>query len=274
MPDGDKDLSTDQMLNILMNDLKNRDQKPKNIHQRLQDVMADVKYIKKEDASKKKGMEYNYVTHDAVTAAVRAAMVKHSIVAIPNVQEFSLDQFQANKWDPYNKKEKQVTVYLAKATLSVDFYCTDNPTDSIKTTGWFGMGLDSQDKAPGKAFSYAFKYCLLKTFMLETGDEDVEADQTTEYTRSDHPLDGVNIGKEMHQGFAEELYERIKSDLKSSENLDILKSVWSNNLKTFRNLPPDLKSDLEFVKDSRKQELSEQFDTDSELISSIATGQY
>jgi len=61
----------------------------------------------------------------------------------------------------------------------VIFVNVDDPKDRTATTH-IGYGIDSSekdgrisvgDKGPGKAISYAFKYALLKTFCLETGDD-------------------------------------------------------------------------------------------------------
>ena len=41
--------------------------------------------------------------------------------------------------------------------------------------------MDNADKAPGKAISYAFKYALLKTFALETGEDEESRHQTDDY---------------------------------------------------------------------------------------------
>ncbi len=54
--------------------------------------------------------------------------------------------------------------------LKVRFANIDNPADFIDVPG-LGYGVDDQDKGPGKATSYAVKYCLLKALGLETGDD-------------------------------------------------------------------------------------------------------
>ena len=53
------------------------------------------------------------------------------------------------------------------------YYCGDN--FQIKTEA-VGMGIDDNDKAMGKAYTYAIKYALLKLFRLRYGDDtDFEA---------------------------------------------------------------------------------------------------
>lgn len=120
-----------------------------NVHQRLAAVMAEVSYIQKE---RKQGMSYNIVSHDAVTAKVRPALLKHGIVYYPVRCDHSHNG---------NRTECSMTVRFVNVDTPTDFF--DVPT--------LGYGVDQQDKGPGKAMSYAVKYALLKALGLETGDD-------------------------------------------------------------------------------------------------------
>lgn len=121
----------------------------RNIHQRLAAAMAQVTYIQKE---RKQGMNYTIVSHDAVTAKVRPALLDQGIVYYPARCEHS---HQGNR---------------AECSMTVRFVNVDNPTDAFEVQS-FGYGIDGQDKGPGKAMSYAVKYALLKAMGLETGDD-------------------------------------------------------------------------------------------------------
>lgn len=120
-----------------------------NVHQRLAAAMGEVDYIQKE---KKQGMQYTIVSHDAVTAKVRPALLKHGVIYYP----VALSHAQNG-----NRTEVALTVRFANI---------DEPQDYIDVPG-LGYGNDPQDKGPGKAISYAVKYCLLKALGLETGDD-------------------------------------------------------------------------------------------------------
>ena len=133
-----------------------------NIHQRILQVMKSVSYIQKEQ---KRGMQYSVVSHDAVTAKLRPAIIEAGIVYYPVSIEL--------------KQEGNRTECL----LNVRFVNADKPEDYIETVA-IGYGIDTQDKGPGKAISYAIKYALLKTFALETGD-DPDLDQSVVHTPTD-----------------------------------------------------------------------------------------
>jgi ERF superfamily len=122
----------------------------KNIHQRLHAVMEQVKYVQKDD--KKVNGQYRFVTHDAVSALIRPELVKQGILLIVSVKSHIQEG---------NRTE---------VNLELTFCNIDSPDDKI-TLSAFGYGIDTQDKGPGKAISYAVKYALLKMFCLETGDD-------------------------------------------------------------------------------------------------------
>lgn len=124
----------------------------KNIFQRIRDVMEEVRYVCKDGEAAFQSTRYKFVSHDAVTAKLHPAFVKHGIVVIPTVEELTQE---GNR---------------TKVKLAVIFRNVDDPSDSFFTVH-YGYGIDSGDKGPGKAVSYAFKYALLKTFCLETGED-------------------------------------------------------------------------------------------------------
>jgi len=136
-----------------------------NIYQRIHAVMQDVSYVQKD---KKNGMQYSTVSHDKVTAKVRPIMVKHGVV-----------------YHPVNLEHRQ-DGNRTEVALTVRFVNIDKPEEYVDVPG-LGYGVDNQDKGPGKAISYAVKYCLLKALGLETGDdadnEAIEHEPKTEIPR-------------------------------------------------------------------------------------------
>lgn len=121
-----------------------------NIFQRICAVMGDLHYIEKGSA-KVNGM-YRFVSHDQVKAKVHPLLVKYGIVVLPTTEEI--------------KQDNNRTI----AQLAVTFVNSDCPTDFFAVR-FYGYGVDSGDKGPGKAVSYAYKYALLNVLCLETGDD-------------------------------------------------------------------------------------------------------
>lgn len=133
------------------------DPKTLNLHQRLHAAMLEVKYVQKDRAIG----TYKVVTHDAVTAAVRPALVKHRVAYYPQ-----------NMVYVQNGNRTEMTV-------DIHFVNIDDRTDFIAVPS-LGYGIDASDKGPGKALSYAVKMALLKALGLETG-EDADDGTNTEH---------------------------------------------------------------------------------------------
>jgi hypothetical protein len=140
-----------------------------NILQRLAEVQRNIGYIQKVQPKGRgddKGLKYSIVTHDAVTGNVRPKMVAAGVLYYPyqitivGQKEFTI------KTSYGTRLEHRCEVHLICRFVSVD-----DKNDFIDVHG-IGHGVDTGDKGPGKAVSYAVKYCLLKALGLETGDAD------------------------------------------------------------------------------------------------------
>lgn len=125
------------------------EEKP-NLHKRILGIMSELDYIEK--GSAKVNGQYRFVSHDQVTAKIHPLLVKHGVTIIPSIEDVT--------------QEGNRTM----VKLMVGFLNADNPQDNF-TIRSIGYGIDSSDKGPGKAISYAYKYALLKMFCLETGDD-------------------------------------------------------------------------------------------------------
>lgn len=179
----------------------------KNVHQRLAAAMAEVDYIQKEH---KKGMNYTIVSHDAVTAKVRPVLLKNGIVYYPVRCEHL---HNGNR---------------AECSLTVRFVNVDEPADFFDVPS-FGYGIDTQDKGPGKAMSYAVKYALLKALGLETGD-DPDTD-SVEYSPADthQPEPKKTSAAAMKRGLEE--IERELLDCNSIVAVESCAATWRHIIK-------------------------------------------
>jgi hypothetical protein len=138
-----------------------------NIYQRINAVQREVKYIQKDRCIRTKKGNYKVVLHDDVVHKLRPAMVKHGIVATFSVLKHSVENIaQAAASDT----RAPFPLFRTITDLEACFINMDDP-DNRHVITMLGYGIDGQDKGPGKAISYATKYALLKTFLLETGDD-------------------------------------------------------------------------------------------------------
>ena len=129
-----------------------------NILERLHACRCELGKLEKDGKIEMRGgASYEYISHDLVTATVRIPLNKYKVMVIPTIHESKTD---GNR---------------CEVVVDVTFACIDNPTDGIRIRT-IGYGVDSSDKGPGKAYSYAMKIAYLKLFMLNTGDDIEEHD--------------------------------------------------------------------------------------------------
>lgn len=146
----------------------------KNLFQKINEVMKEVKSVHKGSTVKiNEKASYSAVSHDDVTALLHDPIARVGIVAMPRMESCELEIVEQTK-----NYQGQVTFsknYLVKVWASVTFFNSDNMTEQFQTQ-CFAYALDSGDKATGKAYSMAIKYCYLKTFMLESLDDEESRD--------------------------------------------------------------------------------------------------
>jgi len=136
-----------------------------NLLQRINEVRKGIDYIQKDKSVSTGGGSYRAVTHDTVTAMVRAHMVEHGIVMWPFLVESQSMPFEVNA-DMVRAKQ-----FRYEATYDFTFANIEDAADQI-IIRIQAHAMDNADKAPGKALSYAAKYALLKLFNIETGEDE------------------------------------------------------------------------------------------------------
>jgi hypothetical protein len=147
------------------------DQK-KSIIQRINAVMADVSYVKKDaQVSGGGGGSYSAVSHDQVVSMVRSAMVNHGIVCYPEQVSGEMLIMRGG----------EVKMHLYSGQYRVHFAGLDG--DEIVAVV-HAHANDNGDKAPGKALTYAVKSAMLKVFNLETGVNDESREEARGNNRS------------------------------------------------------------------------------------------
>lgn len=140
--------------------------KTRNILQRINAVRRSNEYIKRSKTIEVGG-SYTVATHDDVTNQLRDSLVEQGIIVVP-----MLDGFPVAVQDTgMVQGAKAIPIIRLEAVFIVRFMNEDDPKDFIDVRVP-AHALDSGDKAPGKAMSYAVKYAMLKVFSIVTGEDD------------------------------------------------------------------------------------------------------
>jgi hypothetical protein len=121
-----------------------------NIYKKIFDVQHECESVIKDE---KRGLQYKPLSYNSVNAVVRPALEKHKLTLIPYVKSHEQDG-------------NQTRCVMAARVVDIE------TGEHIDVGDYFGYGNDTQDKGPGKAMSYAYKYLLLKLFLLDISDEE------------------------------------------------------------------------------------------------------
>lgn len=144
-----------------------------NIYAKISQVMKDIEYLSKDDKVEFGNTKYKAITEEKVTRAVRESLIKNGIVIIPIEQEHSRE----GTLSTVNTKYKIQNI--------------DDVNDFIISVS-SGTGADTQDKGVGKAMTYSYKYLLLRTFAIPTGEDpdkisSAELDSKQKAAQEKHP---------------------------------------------------------------------------------------
>ena len=153
----------------------------KNIFQRMSAITQEISTVAKNlsvDAGKS---SYKAVGEADVLAAVKPIEAKHGVYSYPFKREI-IDSGEMVSTTKYGDRKQ---LFMRVETV-YRFVNTDKPDEYIDITT-YGDGVDTQDKAPGKAMTYGDKYALLKAYKIQTGDD---PDQN-----ASEDLSGVSKGK-------------------------------------------------------------------------------
>ena len=123
-----------------------------NIFQRISAVMQDVQYLAKDDQIEFGKTKYRAISEEKVTTIIRKSLITHGIVIVPVKQEHSKDGV------------------LTTVDVTYRIQNVEDENDYIEAVS-SGTGVDTQDKGVGKAMTYAYKYLLLRTFAIPTGED-------------------------------------------------------------------------------------------------------
>ena len=111
--------------------------------------------------------------HKGSTVKINDPIAEFGIVAMPRMETCELEIIETQK--EYQGKITTQKNYLVRVWASVTFFNSEDKSDQFQTQ-CFAYAIDSGDKATGKAYSMAIKYCYLKTFMLESLDDEESRD--------------------------------------------------------------------------------------------------
>ena len=164
-----------------------------NIYERLSLITEEIGVVEKGlNVQVTKTSSYKAVSERDVLDAVKPIENKYRVYSYPAKREIT-DREILVKESEYNGNTTKTNTLFMRIETTYRFVNIDNPSEYIETTV-YGDGLDTGDKATGKAMTYADKYALMKAYKISTGDDpDKEASPEKGYARTDAKITKANI---------------------------------------------------------------------------------
>lgn len=174
-----------------------------NIYQKMSAITKEISTVAKNLQVGEGKNQYKAVGEADVLAAVKPIEVKHGVYSYP----FNREIVESGEMVSTTKYGDRKSLYLRVKTV-YRFVNVDEPSEYIDITT-YGDGVDSQDKAPGKAMTYGDKYALLKAYKIQTGDDpdQNESETLNSVNRNDRTGEPAYPSREVMLGHVKKLYK-------------------------------------------------------------------
>ena len=140
-----------------------------NIYKKMSAITAELTAVAKNLNVGIGQSAYKAVGEADVLAAVKPLEEKHGVYSYPYSRKIVDSDLVTTTTEYKGKVTEKTNRYLRIETV-YRFVNIDNPEEYIDITT-YGDGIDSQDKAVGKAMTYSDKYALLKAYKIITGED-------------------------------------------------------------------------------------------------------
>ena len=170
--------------------------------------MLEVGYVQKDGTNS--FQKYNYASEANAIKALRPALVKNGLILLPSVEKSEMDSYG------------NTTVHVLYKLMDVE--------GNFITFQMIGQGNDKNSKGVGdkgiyKAITGANKYALLKTFLLETGDDPEVASEQDHEENAVKKEDSLLTTKQAVQNYVLEM----KGYIQSCKTEKDLVELWQGN---------------------------------------------
>ena len=152
-----------------------------NIYEKMSAITNELGVVGKNlNVDMGKGKSYKAVQEFDVLNAFKPIEEKYRVYSYPKERKI-VDSEILEKETSYGKTKN---MYLRIETI-YEFVNLDKPEEKITMVS-YADGIDSGDKATGKAMTYSDKYSLLKAYKVATGDDpDKDASPNEGYKKAD-----------------------------------------------------------------------------------------
>ena len=150
--------------------MKEEDIKKLNIYEKMSLITEEMGVVEKNlKVQVTQSSSYQAVSERDILDNVKPLEKKYRIYSYPVNREI-VDNSVLTKKTEYNNKITETNSLYMRLEITYRFVNMDNKDEFIDVKT-YGDGIDTGDKAPGKAMTYGDKYALMKAYKISTGDD-------------------------------------------------------------------------------------------------------
>ena len=203
-----------------------------NIYEKMLQITSEISTIAKNLEVKYGTTQYRAVGEADVLRPIKKLEKKYGVYSYPKSRQV-IDRGTITN-------SKGTNSLFMRVETEYCFVNVEKPEEQISVIT-YGDGVDTQDKAPGKAMTYADKYALLKAYKIVTGDDPDQQGSATDNTfefedTSENLIDkneidtltSLKIDKEKAIAILNEFGYKKSSDIKNKDFAKIFKAMKEN----------------------------------------------
>lgn len=213
----------------------------KNIFEKLLAITSEIGNVNKNLVVGEGKAQYKAVGEADVLKAVKELEKKYGIYSYPYDRKI-VDSSILQTEKEFKGEVKRGNQIFLRLETTYRFVNTEKPEEFIDIKS-YGDGVDTQDKAPGKAITYSDKYALLKAYKMITGDD---PDQNA--SPENMKIEGQTVTNKVTDAEAKSIYslmirkglnvvELLKKNYGISNTADLTKEQYLSIFKAVNGLP-------------------------------------
>lgn len=191
---------------------------PLDVYRGLAWVQENLTHVGKNKETAGGGPKYKFRSIDHVIQALHPLLGKAGILIVPQVLEMMIDDHFWSKGAPKQRVEPVMTIKVRFRVIASDGSALPK---SMCPVVW-AQGIDSGDKASGKAMSYAYKSAISQLFSIPTDDPAMDNENRNEPAPNAQWGHGWDT-KAQHDDFRSELIALMRKS-KNRAGFDKLKA--------------------------------------------------
>ena len=147
-----------------------------NIFEKMMHISAEAKPLTRDLMVQQGNRGYASISEKAVLEIIKPLEEKYRVYSCPAERSCTTKTLQREyPGDPPWSE----SLFVNQVSVTYRFVNVDNPDECVEIMS-YGTGIDSYDKAPGKAMTYADKYAIIKAYKLYGEDPRIGEDPDAE----------------------------------------------------------------------------------------------